>query len=156
MAQLGEGDIAPEFTLETAGGGRSSLSDFLGSRVIVYFYPAAMSPGCTTEACDFRDSLSSLAAAGFSVIGISPDSPERLAEFAERDSIPFPLASDPSRETMERWGVLGEKVKNGVSVIGVIRSTFVVGADGILEDVFRDVPAEGHVLQLRESLGVSH
>lgn len=154
MTNLTAGDLAPEFTLETAGGGVATLSDYIGQRVIVYFYPAAMTPGCTTEACDFRDSLSSLAAAGVSVIGISPDPVDKLAEFAERDALTFPLACDTSKETMERWGVIGEKVKNGVTVMGVIRSSFIVGADGRLEGVYRDVSPDGHVAQLREALGV--
>jgi peroxiredoxin Q/BCP len=154
MTQLTAGDSAPEFTLATAGGGVASLSEYIGKRVIVYFYPAAMTPGCTTEACDFRDSLSGLVAAGISVIGISPDPVDKLAEFAERDSLTFPLASDPGRETMERWGVIGEKVKNGVTVLGVIRSSFLVGVDGRVERVYRDVSPDGHVAQLRADLGL--
>lgn len=155
MSPLIEGDTAPHFTLPSAGGNTVSLSDYLGRKVIVYFYPAAMSPGCTTESCDFRDSFTDFSVAGVSVLGISPDPVEKLEEFAKLEALNFPLASDPTRETMGRWGVLGEKVKNGVTSIGVIRSTFIVGADGLIERVFRDVAAQGHVAEVRAALDVT-
>lgn len=154
MPELVPGDLAPSFNLETSDGGTVSLSDYSGRRVVVYFYPAAMTSGCTTEACDFRDSLSDLAEAGVAVVGISPDPVSKLADFAARESLTFPLASDPTRETIERWGVLGEKIKDGVKVVAVIRSTFVVAADGRFELVLRGVSPEGHVAQLRQELGV--
>jgi peroxiredoxin Q/BCP len=131
-----------------------TLSGLRGRRVIVYFYPAAMTPGCTTQACDFRDSLEPLQAAGFTVVGISPDSPAKLATFAERDAITFPLLSDPDREVLEGWGAYGEKSLYGKTVVGVIRSTVVVDADGVVELAKYNVKASGHVASLRKVLGV--
>jgi len=122
--------------------------------VVVYFYPAAMTPGCTTQACDFRDSLDSLAAAGVTVLGISPDKPEKLAKFRDRDAITFPLLSDPDRSVLEAYGAYGEKMMYGKKVTGVIRSTFVVGADGNLELAQYNVKATGHVAKLRRDLGL--
>ena len=113
MPRLSAGELAPDFTLPTADGGSVTLSDLRGRHVVVYFYPAAMTPGCTTQACDFRDSLSSLAAAGYAVVGISPDPPDRLARFADRDGLTFPLASDPERSVLEAWGAYGEKALYG-------------------------------------------
>ena len=133
---------------------RHSLSSLRGQRVIVYFYPAAMTPGCTTQACDFRDSEQSLAAAGLAVIGISPDSPARLAKFREKESLNFPLLSDPDHATEEAYGTYGEKVMYGKKSVGVIRSTFVVGADGRIEQAHYGVKATGHVARLRQELGV--
>jgi peroxiredoxin Q/BCP len=154
MTRLAPGDTAPDFTLPDADGKDVSLSDFRGRRVVVYFYPAAMTPGCTTEACDFRDSLSSLAASGIDVVGISPDKPEKLAKFRERDSLTFPLLSDPSRSVLEAYGAYGEKTMYGKKVTGVIRSTFVVDADGKIEQAQYNVKATGHVAKLRRDLGV--
>ncbi len=148
------GDPAPDFVLTTSHGQTVSLSDYRGRRIVVFFFPSAMSPGCTTEACDFRDSLHSFALAGVDVLGISPDPVERLAEFVALESLTFPLASDPEREVIDSWGALGEKVKDGVTVMGVVRSSFVVAADGRLEHVFRNVSADGHVAELREILKV--
>jgi thioredoxin-dependent peroxiredoxin len=122
--------------------------------VVVYFYPAAMTPGCTTQACDFRDSEQSLAAAGVAVIGISPDSPARLAKFREKESLNFPLLSDPDHATEEAYGTYGEKMNYGKKTVGVIRSTFVVGADGRIEQAHYGVKATGHVARLRQELGV--
>ena len=122
--------------------------------MVVYFYPAAMTPGCTTQACDFRDSLDSLAAAGVTVLGISPDKPEKLAKFRARDAITFPLLSDPDRTVLEAYGAYGEKMMYGKKVTGVIRSTFVVGADGNLELAQYNVKATGHVAKLRRDLGL--
>ena len=154
MTRLAPGDAAPAFTLPDADGKPVSLADFAGSRVVVYFYPAAMTPGCTTQACDFRDSLDSLAAAGVTVLGISPDKPEKLAKFRDRDAITFPLLSDPDRRVLEAYGAYGEKMMYGKKVTGVIRSTFVVGADGNLELAQYNVKATGHVAKLRRDLGL--
>jgi len=154
MTRLAPGDTAPDFTLPDADGKDVSLSDFRGRRVVVYFYPAAMTPGCTTQACDFRDSLSSLAASGVDVVGISPDKPEKLAKFRERDSLTFPLLSDPSRSALEAYGAYGEKTMYGKKVTGVIRSTFVVDADGKIEQAQYNVKATGHVAKLRRDLGI--
>jgi len=154
MTRLAPGDTAPDFTLPDADGKDVSLSDFRGRRVVVYFYPAAMTPGCTTQACDFRDSLSSLAASGVDVVGISPDKPEKLAKFRERDSLTFPLLSDPSRSMLEAYGAYGEKTMYGKKVTGVIRSTFVVDADGKIEQAQYNVKATGHVAKLRRDLGI--
>jgi peroxiredoxin Q/BCP len=154
MTRLAPGDAAPAFTLPDADGKPVSLADFAGSRVVVYFYPAAMTPGCTTQACDFRDSLDSLAAAGVTVLGISPDKPEKLAKFRDRDAITFPLLSDPDRSVLEAYGAYGEKMMYGKKVTGVIRSTFVVGADGNLELAQYNVKATGHVAKLRRDLGL--
>ena len=154
MTRLAPGDTAPDFTLPDADGKDVSLSDFRGRRVVVYFYPAAMTPGCTTQACDFRDSLSSLAASGVDVVGISPDKPEKLTKFRERDSLTFPLLSDPSRSVLEAYGAYGEKTMYGKKVTGVIRSTFVVDADGKIEQAQYNVKATGHVAKLRRDLGI--
>jgi thioredoxin-dependent peroxiredoxin len=153
-AKLAIGDPAPTFTLTDDKGKTVSLSDFAGRPVVVYFYPAAMTPGCTTQACDFSDSLDALHAAGVEVVGISPDSPEKLAKFRERDHITFPLLSDPERSVLTAYGAFGEKSLYGKLVQGVIRSTFVVGADGRLEQAQYNVKAKGHVAKLRRDLGI--
>ncbi len=154
MAKLEVGDPAPPFTLTAADNSEVSLSDFAGRRVIVYFYPAAMTPGCTKQACDFRDSLDALQAEGFVVLGVSPDKPGKLAQFTERDAITFPLLSDPEREVLESYGAWGEKKLYGKTVVGVIRSTVVVDADGKVELAKYNVKATGHVASLRKTLGV--
>lgn len=154
MPRLETGDTAPDFTLAAADGSSVTLSSLRGRRVIVYFYPAAMTPGCTTQACDFRDSLDSLAAAGFAVLGISPDPPAKLAAFAERDGLTFPLLSDPDHVVMQEWGAWGEKSLYGRTVVGVIRSTVVLDADGRVETARYNVKATGHVASLRKALGV--
>lgn len=152
--RLAPGDAAPDFTLPDAQGDAVSLSSLRGKRVIIYFYPAAMTPGCTTQACDFRDSLSSLAAAGFAVIGISPDSPAKLAKFAERDGLTFPLLSDPDHKVLDAYGAYGEKMLYGKKSVGVIRSTFVVDQNGKIEKAQYAVKATGHVARLRAELSV--
>jgi thioredoxin-dependent peroxiredoxin len=154
MARLSPGDTAPDFTLQDADGKDVSLRDFRGRKVVVYFYPAAMTPGCTTQACDFRDNLSSLAAAGYAVLGISPDKPEKLAKFRERDAVNFPLLSNPSRATLEAYGAYGEKTMYGKTVTGVLRSTFVVDEDGRIDKAQYNVKATGHVAKLRRDLGI--
>lgn len=154
MTRFEPGDTAPDFTLPDAQGNDVSLSDFRGSRVVVYFYPAAMTPGCTTQACDFRDSLDALTAQGITVLGISPDKPEKLAQFAERDGLTFPLLSDADKSVMTAWGAFGEKKNYGKVVMGVIRSTFVVDADGTLSMARYNVRAKGHVAMIAKLLGV--
>jgi thioredoxin-dependent peroxiredoxin len=151
--QLSVGDDAPDFTLPTDEG-TFTLSEHRGTRVILYFYPKAMTPGCTTQACDFRDNLSSLSAAGFTVVGISPDKPESLARFREKEHLTFPLASDPGRKVLEAYGAFGSKPMYGKLVQGVIRSTVVVGADGKVELAQYGVKASGHVARLRKDLGL--
>jgi peroxiredoxin Q/BCP len=153
-ARLSPGDPAPDFTLPDADGKQVSLADYRGRRVIVYFYPAAMTPGCTKEACDFRDNLASLDGAGIDVVGISPDKPEKLAKFREAQQLTFPLLSDPSRSVLEAYGAYGEKTLYGKKTVGVIRSTFVVGADGKIEQSLYNVKATGHVAALRKKLSV--
>jgi len=153
--RLSPGDPAPDFTLPDADGRPVSLSSFRGGRTVVYFYPAAMTPGCTTEACDFRDSLSSLQAAGVNVVGISPDPPAKLARFRERDGLTFPLLSDDNRAVMTAYGAYGKKKLYGKTVTGVIRSTFVVAHDGTLEKAMYNVKATGHVAKLRRDLGIA-
>ncbi|WP_167136595.1 thioredoxin-dependent thiol peroxidase [Diaminobutyricimonas sp. TR449] len=155
MTQLTAGDTAPAFTLTDQNGDQVSLSDFAGSSVIVYFYPAAMTPGCTKEACDFRDSLSSLAGAGVQVVGISKDEPEKLKQFEERDGLNFPLLSDPNLDTHNAYGAWGKKSLYGKLVDGVIRSTFIVGEDGRIRHALYNVKATGHVARIRKLLGVA-
>jgi peroxiredoxin Q/BCP len=154
MARLSPGDVAPDFTLPDADGKDVTLSDYRGQKVIVYFYPAAMTPGCTTQACDFRDNLSSLKSAGYTVLGISPDKPEKLAKFRERDAVNFPLLADPAKATLEAYGAWGEKTMYGKTVTGVLRSTFVVDEDGRVEKAQYNVKATGHVAKLRRDLGL--
>jgi len=151
--RLAPGDPAPEFTLPDADGQPVSLSLYRGQRVIVYFYPAAMTPGCTTEACDFRDSLADLNDAGLAVLGISPDPPAKLAKFRDRDGLTFPLLSDPDHAVLEAYGAYGDKKLYGKTTVGVIRSTFVVGADGKIEQAMYGVKATGHVARLRAQVG---
>jgi peroxiredoxin Q/BCP len=152
--RLEPGEPAPDFTLGTDTGEILSLRDHRGHRVVLYVYPAAMTPGCTTQACDFRDSLDALHAAGLEVIGISPDPPEKLAAFRERDGLTFALVSDPDRTVLAAYGAYGEKQNYGRTVQGVIRSTFVIGPDGRIERVFYNVRATGHVAKLRRDLGI--
>jgi len=153
-ARLSVGDPAPGFTLPDADGNEVSLADLRGKSVIVYFYPAAMTPGCTKQACDFRDSLDSLAGAGYAVLGISPDKPEKLAKFRDRDGVTFPLLSDPAKEVLTAYGAFGEKTMYGKVVTGVIRSTFVVDSDGKIAVAQYNVKATGHVAKLRRDLGL--
>jgi thioredoxin-dependent peroxiredoxin len=153
-ARLAPGDPAPDFSLTTDTGETLRLSDLAGQRVVLYAYPAAMTPGCTTQACDFRDSLQSLKAAGVAVVGISPDSPTKLATFRNRDHLNFPLVSDPDRSVLTAYGAYGEKQNYGRTVMGVIRSTFVIGPDGRIEKALYNVKAAGHVAKLRRDLGI--
>ena len=152
--RLAPGDAAPDFTLADADGAKVSLSDYRGQRVIIYFYPAAMTPGCTKQACDFRDSLASLAAAGVAVLGISPDGPAKLGKFRDSEGLNFPLLSDPDKAVLNAYGAYGEKMMYGKTTVGVIRSTFVVGPDGKLEQAQYGVKATGHVARLRKELGI--
>lgn len=156
MPRLAVGDTAPDFTLPTASGEQIRLADVLaeGRTAVVYFYPAAGTPGCTTEACDFRDNLASLQGAGYAVIGVSPDSPEKLRRFAENEHLTFPLAADPEKGVLEAWGAWGEKSMYGKTVTGVIRSTVVVSADGTVTLAKYNVRAKGHVAALRKELGL--
>ena len=151
--RLAPGDPAPEFTLPDADGQPVSLSSYRGQRVIVYFYPAAMTPGCTKEACDFRDSLAQLNGKGIAVVGISPDRTAKLAKFRDQEALTFPLLSDPDHAVLEAYAAYGEKKLYGKTTVGVIRSTFVVGADGTLEQAMYGVKATGHVARLRAEVG---
>ena len=151
--RLAPGDPAPDFTLPDAEGHPVSLSSFRGQRVIVYFYPAALTPGCTKEACDFRDNLTSLNHAGLAVLGISPDQPAKLAKFRDKEGLTFPLLSDPDHAALEAYGAYGEKVLYGKTTVGVIRSTFVIGPDGTIEKAQYGVKATGHVARLRAEIG---
>ncbi len=153
--RLAPGDPAPGFTLPDADGNQVSLASLRGQRVIVYFYPAAMTPGCTKQACDFRDSGTDLSGAGFAVLGISPDSPAKLAKSRDRDGLTFPLLSDPDLTVLKAYGAYGEKMLYGKKSVGVLRSTFVVGADGAIEKAYYAVKATGHVARLRRELGLS-
>ena len=150
--RLSPGDTAPEFTLVDDTGAEVALSDFLGRKVIVYFYPAAMTPGCTKQACDFTDSLDSLRAQGYEVLGISPDKPAKLAKFRERDHLTITLLSDPDKAVMKAYGAFGEKKLYGKLVEGVIRSTVVVDEDGKVFLAQYNVKATGHVAKLRKDL----
>ena len=154
MTRLSAGDPAPDFTLPTDDGRTVSLSDSRGRKTIVYFYPAAMTPGCTTQACDFSDSISSLKGAGYDVLGISPDSPAKLAKFREKDGLTITLLSDADKSVMQAYGAYGEKKLYGKVVEGVIRSTFVVDEDGTVELAQYNVKATGHVAKLRRDLGL--
>ena len=152
--RLSVGDVAPDFTLPDADGNEVALKDLRGKNVIVYFYPAAMTPGCTKQACDFRDSLDSLQAAGYAVLGISPDKPAKLAKFRDKEGLTFPLLSDADKDVLNAWGTFGEKQMYGKTVTGVIRSTFVVDPEGKIEVAQYNVRATGHVAKLRKDLSV--
>ena len=157
MPQLAVGDTAPDFTLTDAQGGEVSLAELrAGARkgVVVYFYPKASTPGCTKEACDFRDSLASWQEAGYAVVGVSPDEPAALARFADKQSLPFGLLSDPGHEVMEAWGAWGQKKNYGRLFTGVIRSTVVVDIEGTVTLARYNVKATGHVGRLRTELGI--
>jgi thioredoxin-dependent peroxiredoxin len=152
--RLAPGDLAPDFTLPDADGKPVALADYRGRKVVVYFYPAAMTSGCTKEACDFRDSLAALNGAGIDVLGISPDKPAKLAKFRDAERLTFPLLSDPDRAVLTAWGAYGEKTMYGKKTQGVIRSTFVVDEDGRIEQALYNVKATGHVAALRRKLAV--
>jgi peroxiredoxin Q/BCP len=153
--RLSPGDTAPDFTLTSDTGEEVTLSGLRGRKVIVYFYPAAMTPGCTTQACDFTDSLDALKASGYEVLGISPDQPAKLAKFRERDSLTITLLSDPDKETLTAYGAYGEKKLYGKVVQGVIRSTVVIDEAGVVELAQYNVKATGHVAKLRRDLGLA-
>ncbi|MCR2813543.1 thioredoxin-dependent thiol peroxidase [Microbacterium sp. zg.Y1090] len=153
--KLQPGSPAPAFTLDDQDGTPVSLSSLRGRRVILYFYPAAMTPGCTTQACDFRDSFPALQAAGYTVLGVSRDEPAKLRTFRERDGLSFDLLSDPDHAVHEAYGAWGEKMNYGKVVEGVIRSTFVIDADGVIEQALYNVRATGHVARLRTLLQIA-
>ncbi len=146
------GDQAPAFTLPNDSGETTSLSDYQGKRVLVYFYPRANTPGCTTEACDFRDSLTQLNDLGIEVVGISPDTVNKLVAFREKNNLTFPLLADPDKNVLKEWGAFGEKKNYGKIVEGVIRSTFLVGTDGTIELALYNVRATGHVARVIREL----
>ncbi|MFF1251871.1 thioredoxin-dependent thiol peroxidase [Pseudarthrobacter sp. NPDC058329] len=152
--KLQPGTEAPDFTLQDAQGRETALADYRGKNVIVYFYPKAATPGCTTEACDFRDSLASLQGKGYEVIGISPDAPEALAGFTGDFALTFPLLSDPDHAVALAYGAWGEKLVNGEIVEGIVRSTVVVDPEGKVTLVQYQVKADGHVAALKEALGI--
>ncbi len=146
------GDQAPAFTLPNDSGETTSLADYQGKRVLVYFYPRANTPGCTTEACDFRDSLTQLNDLGIEVVGISPDTVDKLVSFREKNNLTFPLLADPDKNVLKEWGAFGEKKNYGKIVEGVIRSTFLVGTDGTIELALYNVRATGHVARVIREL----
>lgn len=152
--RLAPGDTAPDFVLPTDTGDTLSLKELRGRKVVLYAYPKAMTPGCTTQACDFRDSLASLQAAGYEVVGISPDSPQALAKFRDRDAITFPLVADTDKSVLIAYGAYGEKQSYGRTVTGVIRSTFLIDEQGRIERALYNVKATGHVAKLRRDLGL--
>lgn len=153
-SRLQPGDEAPDFTLPSDTGDMVTLSSLRGQRVIVYFYPAAMTPGCTKQACDFSDSIDRLQSEGYTVLGISPDKPEKLAKFRERDNLTITLLADVDKEVLQAWGAFGEKKLYGKVIEGVIRSTFVVDPDGTIAVAQYNVKATGHVAKLRKDLGL--
>ena len=154
QVSLGPGDAAPDFALADADGTVHRLADHRGRKVVLYFYPAALTPGCTKQACGFRDSLADWQAAGYDVLGVSPDKPATLAKFRDVEGLTFPLLSDPDRSVMKAYGAYGDKMLYGKPVVGVIRSTFVVDAAGKIERAMYGVKATGHVERLRKELGV--
>ncbi len=152
--RLAPGDVASDFTLADDAGGEVHLADLRGRKVIVYFYPAAMTPGCTKQACDFTGSLDDLTAHGYAVLGVSPDRPDKLARFRERDHLTITLLSDPDKAVMRAWGAFGEKTLYGKTVTGVIRSTVVLDEEGVVTHAWYNVRATGHVAKLRRDLGL--
>ncbi|ANS78562.1 Thiol peroxidase, Bcp-type [Serinicoccus hydrothermalis] len=154
MPRLEPGQPAPTWTLPTADGGELSLSDLAGRKVILYVYPAAMTPGCTTQACDFRDNEAVFTREGYAVVGVSPDPVDKLATFADQESLGFPLVSDEDKEMLTAYGAYGEKQNYGKTVVGVIRSTFVLDEEGVVEVAKYNVRAKGHVTSLAKQLGV--
>ncbi|MEO6204287.1 MAG: thioredoxin-dependent thiol peroxidase [Mycobacteriales bacterium] len=152
--RLAVGDAAPDFTLPDAAGKQVTLSDLRGRKIVLYAYPAASTPGCTKQACDFRDNLGELASAGYTVLGISPDKPEKLARFVAAEQLTFPLLSDPDKAVLTAYGAYGEKQLYGKTVTGVIRSTFVIDEQGALTTAAYAVKATGHVAKLRRDLAI--
>ena len=154
MSKLEAGESAPGFSLPDKDGNTVLLADYAGKKVIVYFYPAASTPGCTTQACDFRDNMASLQAEGYIVLGVSKDELPALQKFAEDEHLGFPLLSDPDLAVHNAYGAYGEKSMYGKTVTGVLRSTFVVNEQGTLEHALYNVKAAGHVTSLRKKLGL--
>jgi peroxiredoxin Q/BCP len=154
VSRLQPGEVAPEFSLTSADHTTVGLDDLRGSHSVLYFYPAADTPGCTTQACDFRDNIASLQAHGYRVVGISPDSPDDLAAFDAKHGLGFTLLADPGLEVLKAYGAYGEKKLYGKTVTGVIRSTFVLDADVVIEKAMYNVRATGHVAKLRRDLGI--
>ena len=152
--RLEPGDEAPDFTLTDADGEPFTLSSLRGAKVLLYFYPAAMTPGCTKESVDFEQSLAELEAAGVKVVGVSPDAPAKLVKFRERDKLTFPLLSDPERAVLQAYAAYGEKKLYGKVTVGVIRSTFLIDEAGKIEKAYYNVRATGHVARLRKELGL--
>jgi len=152
--RLEPGDKAPAFALLDDNGKTVKLSDYKGKRVLLYAYPAAMTPGCTKQACDFRDNLQAFAQSDLVIIGISPDKPEKLAKFREHDGLTFTLLSDPDKSVLASYGAFGEKMMYGKTVTGVIRSTFIISAAGKIEHAFYNVKATGHVAKLMRDLAI--
>ncbi|WP_106848400.1 thioredoxin-dependent thiol peroxidase [Blastococcus sp. Marseille-P5729] len=152
---LEPGDTAPDFTLTDDAGNEVSLADLVGSQVIVYFYPAAMTPGCTKQACDFTTSYDDLTSAGFKIIGISPDKPEKLARFRAKENLAITLLSDPDKKVAESYGAYGEKKMYGKTSVGIIRSTFVIDAHGKIAQAQYNVKATGHVERLVKTLNLA-
>lgn len=152
--RLAPGDQAPDFTLIDDTGREVSLSDFRGKRVVLYAYPAALTAGCTTQACDFRDSLEALHGCGVEVVGLSPDKPDKLAKFRAKEHLTFPLLSDPDKAVLSAYGAYGEKTMYGKKTMGVIRSTFVIDSRGVVEHALYNVKATGHVARVRDLLGI--
>ncbi|HLS46717.1 MAG TPA: thioredoxin-dependent thiol peroxidase [Ornithinicoccus sp.] len=154
MPRLEAGQQAPDWTLPDANGDQVSLGDYAGQKLIIYFYPAAMTPGCTTQACDFRDNLAVLQGHGYAVVGISPDAPAKLAKFTDKESLTFPVLADEDKTVLTAYGAFGEKKLYGKTVTGVIRSTIVVDEEGKVELAKYNVKATGHVAMLAKALGV--
>jgi peroxiredoxin Q/BCP len=152
--RLSPGDQAPTFSLPTDSGTTLALKDLRGRKVVLYVYPAAMTPGCTKQACDFRDNLQRFVDAGYAVVGLSPDKPEKLAAFRERDGLTFPLLSDVTKQTLTAYGAYGEKQLYGKTVVGVIRSTFLLDEKGKVNTASYGVKATGHVAKLLKDLGL--
>lgn len=152
--RLEPGNTAPSFTLQDQDGTEVSLSEFAGKKVILYFYPAASTPGCTKQACDFRDNLGSLEKSGYVVLGVSKDSLAKLKKFEDAESLTFPLLSDPELAVHNAYGTYGEKSMYGKTVTGVIRSTFVIDEQGKIELALYNVKATGHVEALKKKLGL--
>src|SRR5690625_2559429 len=152
--RLQVGDLAPDFSLTPSEGKTTARSDLMAKKTNIYFYPRAATPGCTKQACDFRDSLESLTASDYQVVGISPDKPEKLAKFVEDEALTFPLLSDPDKSVMTAFGAFGEKKNYGKIVQGVIRSTIVLDETGHVTHALYNVKATGHVARLRKELGI--
>ena len=155
MTALELGAAAPDWSLRDSTGETVSLSDFAGRKLIMYFYPAAMTPGCTTQACDFRDSLDTFTSHGYAVVGVSPDTPQKLTKFADQESLSYPLLSDPDKTVLSAYGAYGEKNLYGKTITGVIRSTVVIDEEGRVVLAKHNVKATGHVAMLSKALGVT-